>query len=196
MLTRQQQKTLDFISCFIEDQEHAPTLIEIAAGIGIKSKGVVHRYLQALVSEGLIHIHSGRHRGIELIATKDSLQLPLLGRIAAGSPIEAIADQNRIDLGEMFLGEGRFALRVVGDSMVDAGILDGDTVIIRSRSTAAEGDIVVALIDGEEATLKRLSYQQDGVIMLIPENATMKPMCYPPHRVAIQGVLVGQMRTY
>ena len=196
MLTRQQQNTLDFIDSFIETQGHSPTLTEIAAGIGIQSKGVVHRYLQALVGEGVIRIHNGRHRGIELISRHDSLELPLLGRIAAGLPIEAIADQTRLDLGEMFIGEGRFALRVTGDSMIDAGILDGDTVIIRSSSTAQEGEIVVALIDGEEATLKRLSYQADGSITLIPENTTMRPMHYPPARISIQGVLVGQMRTY
>jgi repressor LexA len=124
------------------------------------------------------------------------LALPLAGRIAAGQPIEAIEGQEEISLADFFLGPGRFALRVTGDSMVEAGILDGDTVIIKACQTAEEEAIVVALIDGEEATLKRLKRERDGSITLLPENRALKPMHYPAERVAIQGVVVGQMRRY
>jgi repressor LexA len=96
----------------------------------------------------------------------------------------------------MLLGPGRFALRVQGDSMIDAGILDGDTIIVRSCNSARDGEIVVALVNNEEATLKRLKNRGDGTVALIPENSEMQPMIYPADRVAIQGVLVGQLRTY
>ena len=126
----------------------------------------------------------------------DPSRLPLLGRIAAGLPIEAIEDQDHLDLVGLFAGPDRFALRVSGDSMIDAGILDGDTVIVRKRDDANVGDIVVALIDGHEATLKRLGARTGDTVELIPANAAMQPMRYAASRVRVQGVLVGQLRRY
>ena len=126
----------------------------------------------------------------------DPARLPLLGRIAAGLPIEAIEDQDHLDLAALFAGPDRYALRVSGDSMIDAGILDGDTVIVRKQDVANAGDIVVALIDGHEATLKRLGRSVGGTVELIPANASMEPMRYPASRVRLQGVLVGQLRRY
>jgi len=166
-------------------------------GIGIRSKGVAHRYVQALAEAGALILHPGQHRGIELVeeAIEDALSIPLLGRIAAGQPIEAIPGQDQLDLSTLY-GPNRYALRVTGDSMVDAGILDGDTVIIEQRDIANDGEIVVALIDGENATLKRLKYRQDGSLALIAENATMPPMIYAAERVVIQGIVVGQLRWY
>jgi|GEM_PF-59055 len=123
-------------------------------------------------------------------------RIPLLGRIAAGLPIEAIEDQRFLDLSGLFAGPERYALRVSGDSMMDAGILDGDTVILRKQQTARPGDIVVALIDGQEATLKRLGGERDGLVELVPENATMEPLRYAASRVSFQGVLIGQLRHY
>ena len=125
-----------------------------------------------------------------------SLRIPLLGRIAAGQPIEAIEDTNYLDLAAFFIGPDRYALRVTGDSMVDVGILDGDTVILRKQDTARTGDIVVALIDSQEATLKRLGEFRDDMVELIPENSSMSNMQYAAHRVSFQGVLVGQLRSY
>ena len=123
--------------------------------------------------------------------------LPLLGRIAAGVPIEAIPDQEELNLADFFMGPGRFVLKVQGESMIDAGILDGDTVIIEFRETADDGDIVVALIDESETTLKRFKRSQRGkYIKLIPENSEMEPMVYEAERVRIQGVLIGQLRKY
>jgi repressor LexA len=124
------------------------------------------------------------------------MRIPLLGRIAAGMPIEAIEDQHYLDLAAFFIGPDRYALRVTGDSMMDVGILDGDTVILRKQETANTGDIVVALIDGQEATLKRLGGVRDGQVELIPENAAMDTMLYALSRVSFQGVLVGQLRNY
>lgn len=128
--------------------------------------------------------------------TRGDFRIPLLGRIAAGQPIEAIEDANYLDLAEFFIGPDRYALRVSGESMIDVGILDGDTVILRKQDTARTGDIVVALIDGQEATLKRLGQVANGVIELIPENSAMSTMQYAANRVSFQGVLVGQLRSY
>ncbi len=126
----------------------------------------------------------------------ESLGVPLIGRIAAGQPIEAVEDSNWLDLSAFLVGPDRYALRVTGDSMIDAGILDGDTVILRKQDTANAGDIVVALIDMQEATLKRLGRTGNGMVELIPENSTMAPMIYSAERVSFQGVLVGQLRHY
>lgn len=122
--------------------------------------------------------------------------IPLLGRIAAGLPIEAIEEQSHLDLAGLFAGPERFALRVSGDSMIDAGILHGDTVIVRKQDVANVGEIVVALIDGQEATLKRLGRVADGFVELVPANASMETMRYAAARVRFQGVLVGQLRQY
>ncbi len=136
-------------------------------------------------------------------------KLPLLGKIAAGQPIEAIEDQAHLDLAEFFIGPDRYALRVSGESMIDVGILDGDTVILRKTNKVRTGDIVVALIDSQEATLKRLGKydagttrgngdgaREGGIVELIPENKAMSTMRYSSERVSFQGVLVGQLRSY
>ena len=129
-------------------------------------------------------------------STNGDFVIPLLGRIAAGQPIEAIEDANYLDLAAFFIGPDRYALRVTGESMIDVGILDGDTVILRKQATAQTGDIVVALIDAQEATLKRLGETRNGVVELIPENGSMATMRYDASRVSFQGVLVGQLRSY
>lgn len=202
MLSPRQQDTYRFISDYLDEHGHGPALSEIAEALGIRSKGVAHRYVQALAEAGLIALHPGRHRGISLPSTETSgtetaaMTLPLLGKIAAGYPIEAIADQQEIDLSEFFMGAKRFVLRVQGDSMVEAGILSGDMVVVESRDTARDGEIVVALIDGEEATLKRIRHNPDGSITLIPANRALSPIIYPADRVQIQGVVVAQMRSY
>lgn len=126
----------------------------------------------------------------------ENLTIPLLGRIAAGMPIEAIPDEDHLDLAAFFIGPDRYALRVTGESMIDVGILDGDTVIIRKQSTARSGDIVVALIDSQEATLKRLGEYTSQVVELIAENQLIPKMRYSASRVSIQGVLIGQLRSY
>ncbi|MES0327399.1 MAG: transcriptional repressor LexA, partial [Gammaproteobacteria bacterium] len=177
----------------------SPKLQEIAEGIGISSRGVAHRYVQALVDADFLANDKGRHRGIRLLRENPQQQkntLPLLGKIAAGKPIEAIAGEDEINLTDFF-GKNNFAVRVQGDSMIDAGILDGDVVVIEFRETANDGDIVVALIDEQEATLKRFKSTPKGrFIHLIPENADMETMVYDANRVRIQGVLVGQLRKY
>lgn len=198
-LTDKQQLTLDFIQRYIATHTIAPKLQEIADGIGISSRGVAHRYVQALIAAGFIRADSGRHRSIELLKPnphRDESVLPLLGKIAAGKPIEAIPGEDQLDL-RNFFGHNNFAVRVQGDSMIEAGIMDGDTVIIEFRETAEDGDIVVALIDESETTLKRFKRSHKGrYIKLIPANSEMEPMVYEASRVRVQGVLIGQLRKY
>ncbi len=199
MLSRREQDTYQFIRRFIVQHGHSPLLMEIATGLGIRSKGTIHRYVQALARQGLVTLQPGRHRNIRLAGAESSPPrhtLPLLGRIAAGCPIEAIADQEEIDLSEFFMGANRFILKVTGDSMIDAGILDGDMVIIEKCASADNGAIVVALIDNETATLKYLQHNRDGSLTLLPANPALSPMTYSASRVSIQGIVVGQMRSY
>lgn len=195
MLTPREQDTYRFIHQYLLRHGHAPLLREIAEDIGITSQGAVHKYLQALEQKGMITFTEG-HRGIQLTKKVRPGRLPLLGRIAAGKPIEAIVDEEDINLLDFFMGPNRFVLRVQGDSMIEAGIMDKDMVIVEKRDRASNGDIVVALIDSQEATLKTLKHNKDRTLTLVPANAKLKPLTYSADRVAIQGVVIGQMRSY
>ncbi|MEJ2142415.1 MAG: transcriptional repressor LexA [Gammaproteobacteria bacterium] len=198
MMTLLEKRIFNFIRAFIQQHGHSPTLVEIGQAMEIKSKGTVHRYVQALKQKGVLEQNERGWRGIRLVEqpSTHSTTLRLVGRIAAGHPIEAIEDQDEINLHDMFVGDNRYALQVKGESMIGAGILDGDIVIIESQDNAQYGDIVVALIDEQEATLKRYRRYADGRIELAPENPDMKPMVYDANRVRIQGVLIGQLRRY
>lgn len=197
MISDRQQDAYRFIRDYITRNGRAPLLTEIAAGLGIRSKGVVHRHLQALAEAALIELHPGRHRGISLTDTQATQPtLPLLGKIAAGRPIEAIPGQDEVNLAEFFIGPNRFLLKVQGDSMIEAGILDGDMVVVERCDRADDGAVVVALIDGEEATLKRLENNRDGTVTLHPANSALAPLRYAAERVQIQGRLIGQLRSY
>lgn len=196
MLTSQQHKTLLFVQEFLFREGHAPTLEEIGAAIGVRSKGAVHRLVEALIDKGYLTRDSSGWRSLQPTDRHAGGSLPLLGRIAAGQPIEAITGEDTLNLSDFLMGPNRYALRVVGDSMIGAGILSGDTVVVEHRDTARTGDIVVALIDRQEATLKRLKRRKDGSVELVPENPAMAPMIYPASRVTIQGVVVGQLRSY
>ncbi len=192
MLTRKQEEVLGFIRQFFHQQGYAPTAAEIAAGIGIRSRGVVHRYLKALVEAKQISLLAKRHRNIQLVVAENTL--PLIGRIAAGQPIEAIEQQDSLDLINLFLGQNRYALQVKGDSMIDEGILDGDLVVCEQAQQAENGQIVVALIDSEKATLKQFKSNQDNTVTLIPANKSLEPMTYAAQRVRVQGVYIGLLR--
>ncbi|HEB82797.1 MAG TPA: repressor LexA [Gammaproteobacteria bacterium] len=195
-LTRKQQQTLDFIQRYIARHATAPKLREIAEGIGIRSRGVAHRYVQALSDAGYIASNDGNIRLLADNPHRIDATLPLLGKIAAGKPIEAIPGEDQLDLRDFF-GSNNYAVRVQGDSMIEAGIYDGDTVIIEFRETAENGDIVIALIDECEATLKYFQRSHKGrYIKLIPANKDMEPMVYEAERVRIQGVVIGQIRRY
>ncbi len=193
MLTMSQKKTFDFIQQFIEKYQHSPTMAEIALGIGITSRGVVHRYVMVLAKEGLIKILPGHHRNITL--TKPiTLQLIIKGRIAAGNPIEAIPDDETLDILRIFLGSNRYALKVKGDSMIEEGIFDGDVIVCEYCENPADGKIVVALIDDQEATLKKIRYNADNTVTLIPANKKLLPISYSRNRITIQGIYIGLLR--
>lgn len=198
MPTDRQRQVYDFIRAYVLRHGVAPKLREIGAHLGIASRGTVHRHLRALESAGLIAIEPGRSRGIRLRRAPEATagRLPFLGRIAAGRPIEAVPGEDEINLAEFFVGPDRFVLRVLGDSMVEDGILEGDMVVVEKRASARTNDIVVALIDGTEATLKRLQHNRDGSITLHAANRAIPPMRYAAERVQIQGVVVGQFRVY
>ena len=203
-LTRKQQEILDFL---IDNQDqfvHPPTLEELCVAMGLKSRGSMHHQIKALIEAGLIQPPQRKQRGIRLTTLAAELKqlvqtlppLPYAGVIAAGKPIEAIETINYMDIPEQLRTESAcYVLKVKGDSMQDEGILDGDWVIIEKRDHARNGEIVVALIDQNEATLKFIE-QYPHETVLIPANSNMQAMHYLPHQVVIQGVLVGQMRSY
>jgi repressor LexA len=193
MLTLSQRKVYEFIKKFIQEFNYSPTMSEIASGIGIQSRGVIHRYVGALVQAGLVHLEPRRRRNIRLL-NEPSNVLVIKGRIAAGTPIEAITDNEVLDIVNIFLGTSRYALKVKGNSMIDEGILDGDVVVCETCENPRNGRIVVALIDQQEATLKRIQYNNDNTITLIPANSQLAPVTYSCDRITIQGVYIGLLR--
>jgi len=208
-LTRRQQEIYDYLREHLDDFPHPPTLDELCEALGLKSRGSLHKQMQALIESGLVEPMNNLRRGIRLAeadrqpaAANDDedpeqrFALPLYGRIAAGRPIEAIANQETLMVPpNLRTARPCYVLEVKGDSMIEEGILDGDWVVIEQRDHARNGEIVVALVDREEATLKRIE-QTPGQVILHPANSSMQPMRYLPEQVQIQGVLVGQMRSY
>lgn len=206
MLTHQQEKLLQFINNFQLKSNVTPSFDEMKDGLGLKSKSGIHRILSALEERGYIRKLNNRARAIEVLkfpnnkteySKNNNITIPILGKIAAGHPIEAITDNtNYIDIPQSLLGKGEyFLLEVEGDSMINAGIFDGDQVIIEKRNDAKNGEIVVALIDNNEATLKRI-YKRGQQLALQPENPAFKTVIYGPDRVQIQGILKQLIRKY
>lgn len=197
MLTIKQSEVLAFIRSYSLRHGVMPTLQEIGDAMNISHRGNISKYLSALVEKGYLERTHG-HRGFVLVNEEPAgaFDLPFAGKIAAGRPIEAIEGQDRLNLYDTLLGADRYLLQVEGDSMVDAGILDGDLVVIQQQDSASSGEIVVALIDEQEVTLKRLQKRRGGQVELHPENSNMEPMLYAAERVRIQGKLVAQLRTY
>jgi len=197
-LTRRQQSIVEHLREQQLTGAPPPTLDELCHALGLRSRGSMHKHVQALITAGLVEPLSGKQRGVRLREPPDHAlaTLPLLGRIAAGRPIEALENPEELEVPAQLRGKGRcYVLQVRGDSMVEEGILDGDWVVIEQRDHARNGEIVVALIDGEEATLKRIE-QTPSACILHPANATLGPLRYPPERVQIRGVVKGQMRAY
>jgi len=206
MLTQKQKDVLDCIQEFLRSQGRQPTLMEIGELLGMSSSSTVHKHVQKLI--GKDYLQSTDDKAAYAIELDESTAaLPFLGVIAAGKPIEAIPDVQSIDLASEFCKSGHYVLRISGDSMVEAGILDGDYVVIREQAMAERGEIVVALIDGAvngaEATLKYFypqtdspSYLANGSIELRPANSSMDSMFFPADEVTIQGVVVGSFRFY
>lgn len=195
-LTRKQREVYDYL---LAHPDAAPTLERLCDVLGTRSRGSMHKHVRALIDAGLVEPMDRKQRGVRLVqasgASNDD-ELPLYGYIAAGRPIEALDSGETVQIPASLRSEQPcYVLRVRGDSMIDDGILDGDYVIIEHRSQAQNGDIVVALIDGHEATLKRI-LQRPGEVVLCPANSALEAMRFTPDRVSIQGVVVGQMRAY
>jgi repressor LexA len=197
-ITRRQQEIYDFLVEHLDDFAYPPTLDELCAALGLKSKGSLHKQLQGLINAGLIEPMNNQRRGVRLTANSDLDEniLPMFGYIAAGQPIEAIDHQETVQVPEALrTNRPCYVLQIKGDSMIDEGIFDGDYIVVEERNQAKNGEIVVALVDKSEATLKRIE-QKKGQVTLHPANADYEPMHYQPDQVDIQGVLVGQMRRY
>ena len=224
MLTRKQHELICFINDRLEESGVSPSFEEMKEALDLKSKSGVHRLISALEERGFIRRLANRARALEVLkmpersdakpaaAAKDNvvqmptprapepandvIEIPLHGRIAAGTPIEALEGASMLPVPAALLGAGEhYALEVAGDSMVEAGILDGDYALIRKAETARDGDIVVALIDEAEATLK--FFRKEGaMIRLDPANATYRPQRYRPDQVRVQGKLAGLLRRY
>lgn len=226
MLTRKQHELLLFIQTRLEDSGISPSFEEMKDALDLKSKSGVHRLISALEERGFIRRLANRARALEIIrqpddlagggraaspkvvkmpapktpaapvAANDVIVLPLHGRIAAGSPIEALEDTRTLPVPAALLGAGEhYALEVSGDSMIEAGIFDGDFALVRKTDTARDGEIVVALVRGEEATLKYLR-RENGMVRLDPANAAYDAQVYRPNEVQVQGRLAGLLRRY
>ena len=212
MLTRKQKELLDYLTAHAEKSEVSPSFDEMRDALGLASKSGIHRLVSALEERGYIRRLANRARAIKILkpvtsaaadlgrsvaAAADAVSLPLLGKIAAGTPIEALSDpSNQVEVPASMLGRGEhFALEIVGDSMMEAGILDGDTVVIERAETANHGDIVVALIQKQEATLKTL-LKEPGRIGLQAENPVYETRYFQADDVEVQGRLTGLIRKY
>ena len=212
MLTRKQKELLDFLTAHAEANDVPPSFDEMRDALGLASKSGIHRLVSGLEERGHIRRLANRARAIEIVkpaasamgdvgrtvaAAADAVSLPLLGRIAAGTPIEALSDpSNQLEVPASMLGRGEhFALEIVGDSMIEAGILDGDTVVIERADTANHGEIVVALIQKQEATLKTL-LKEPGRVGLQAENPRYETRYFQTGEVEVQGRLTGLMRKY
>jgi repressor LexA len=204
-ITRRQRQVYDFIAEFVQKNQYSPSFEEIGEGLGLSSLATVHKHITNLEEKGLLSRDYNRSRSIDLLPPKGRLKqsmavnsgtmVPLMGRIAAGQPIEAIERPETISLADFTRSKDVFALEVRGESMQDEHILDGDYVLVEKTKSAHNGDIVVALVEGTDATLKRL-YREGENIRLQPSNARMKPIIVPAKDVQVQGRVIGVLRKY
>ncbi|HXU16320.1 MAG TPA: transcriptional repressor LexA [Terriglobales bacterium] len=204
-ITKRQRQVYDFIAEFVQRNQYSPSFEEIGEGLGLSSLATVHKHISNLEKKGLLNRDYNRSRSIDLLPPKGRLKqsmsvnsgtmVPLVGRIAAGQPIEAVERAETISLADFTRSKEVFALEVRGESMQDEHILDGDYVLVEKTKVAHNGDIVVALVEGSDATLKRL-YREGENIRLQPSNAKMKPIIVPAKDVAVQGRVIGVLRKY
>lgn len=198
-LTRRQREIYEFIRDFVAERGYSPSLEEIGGAFGLSSVATVHKHVQHLVEKGFLRKAWNRSRSVEPVEAESAevTSLPLVGVVAAGAPIEAIEQHDRIAVPCDLVPKRvpSFVLRVQGESMIDEQIRDGDYVVVESRPEARDGETVVALIRGQEATLKRL-YRRGSRVRLVPANSTMAPIEVPARDVEIRGVVRGLLRRY
>lgn len=199
MLTKRQKQLFDYVESYIAAHGYAPTIEEIGVEFGLASPATVHKHLTNLEKKGAIRRQSNYSRAIELVPTTRSsgaIELPMLGYVAAGRPIEAIEGNDSIAVPEEFVRrDSTFVLRVRGDSMIEDGICDGDYIVVEGRTSPQNGETVVALVNGE-ATVKRFQRDKGGRVRLIPANAAMQPIVVKDKDLAIRGIVVAVMRKY
>ena len=200
-LTKIQKEIFDYIESFIKNKGYAPSMEEIARHFQYTSLATVHKHLTHLQQKKLIRRKKNASRSIELIPVPSEQQgweVPLLGYVAAGKPIEAIAINEVISVPpDMVIHKGKtYVLQVRGQSMIDEQIRDGDYVIVEDRQTAENGEMAIALIDDEETTLKKFYKERNGFVRLEPANPEMRPLMLPANRVKIQGIVIGILRKY
>jgi repressor LexA len=205
-LTKRQKQVLDYLVSFLDRHGYSPSFEEIAKSLRLNSLATVHKHISTLEKKGFVRRGYNQSRSLEVVnlpqsvemsvAQRQMSELPLLGRIAAGRPLEAVAQPETISLGDFTRAKNVFVLQVKGDSMVEDHILDGDYVLVEQSETANNGEIVVALVGNEEATLKRLFREPGGKIRLQPANAQMEPIVVAGRDVKIQGRVIGILRKY
>jgi len=203
-LTKRQKQVLDFIARFQDDNGYCPSFQEIAGGLQLASLATVHKHISALEAKNYLKRGFNQSRSLELApkylqetrrARPAAMEIPLLGRIAAGAPVEAVEQREMLNFAD-FAGDGNtFALEVRGNSMIDDHICDGDMILLDRSAEARDGDIVVALVAGSEATLKRI-YREGDTVRLQPANASLKPIFVAARDVEIQGRLLAVLRKY
>jgi repressor LexA len=202
-LTKRQKQVLDFIAGFVDEQGYCPSYDEIARGLELASLATVHKHISVLETKGYLKRGFNQSRSLELAPKylaehrrpRVGADIPLLGRIAAGFPVETVEQRETLNFAD-FVGSGNtFALEVRGDSMIDDHICDGDVILVERVQQAVDGDIVVALVAGNETTLKRF-YREGEMVRLQPANAALEPIRVPARDVQIQGRLLAVLRKY
>jgi len=200
-LTKRQKEILDYIEGFIDDRGYAPSFEEIAESFGYSSLATVHEHLSNLERKGYIRKSYNESRSIEMVGRETAtpvVELPLLGSVAAGLPIEAIEDNETLAVPPDMVSRRRdnYVLRVEGSSMIEEQIRDGDYIVVQAQDRAEDGQMVVALVGGEAATVKKLYREPDGRVRLQPANPTMDPIFVEAQDLRIQGIVVGVIRKY
>ena len=204
-LTKRQRQVLDFIAKFLDDNGYCPSYEEIARGLELASLATVHKHISVLETKGYLKRGFNQSRSLELApkflqeqrrGRPQGMEIPLLGRIAAGAPVETVEQKETLNFAD-FAGNGNtFALEVRGDSMIEDHICDGDLILLERVSEAHDGDIVVALVGGSETTLKRFYRENGTTVRLQPANAALKPILVPARDVEVQGRLLAVLRKY
>jgi repressor LexA len=206
-LTKRQKEFLDFLAGFLEKRGYSPSYEEIAEGLSLASLATVHKHILALESKNYVKRGFNQSRSLELAPKfyeeqrqfrpqPTGVEVPLLGRIAAGAPVEAIAGQDTLNFSDFAGNASTYALQVRGESMIEDHICDGDYVLVEKADGARDGDIVVALVDGMETTLKRFYLEAGDRVRLQPANASMQPIFVPQSSVEIQGKVLAVLRKY
>jgi len=206
-ITKRQREIYDFIARFVAERGYSPSFEEIGAGTDLSSLATVHKHITNLEKKGLLKRDYNRSRSIDVlpprgalkksmeVAASTAMELPLMGRIAAGRPVEALQNPETISFADFTRSKEVFVLQVKGDSMQDEAILDGDYILVEKTSAVRNGEIVVALVDGLESTLKRI-YKESDKVRLQPSNAAMQPVIVPAAAVQVQGRVIGVLRKY